>query len=122
MRGAERGGAAWHLRVSFAVRKASLSFVGPCPGPEETLRFEVAQASTTRCGRRCACGGERRAGKGKPYVGAPRTSDPETARVVVTGPFIKNFPCNHSVNINIIIFFFRRNKRQRNFSLFYFAS
>jgi hypothetical protein len=42
--------------------------------------------------------------------------------VVVTGPFIKKFPCNHSVNINIIIFFFRRSKRQRNFSLFYFAS
>jgi hypothetical protein len=35
--------------------------------------------------------------------------------VVVTGPFIKNFPCNHSVNINTIIFFFRRSKRQRNF-------
>jgi hypothetical protein len=43
-------------------------------------------------------------------------------QVVVTGPFIKKFPCNHSVNINIIIFFFRRSKRQRNFSLFYFAS
>jgi hypothetical protein len=44
------------------------------------------------------------------------------ASVVVTGPFIKKFPCNHSVNINIIIFFFRRSKRRRNFSLFYFAS
>jgi hypothetical protein len=42
--------------------------------------------------------------------------------VVISGPFMKNFPCNHSVNINIIIFFFRRSKRQRNFSLFYFAS
>jgi hypothetical protein len=45
-----------------------------------------------------------------------------TRTVVISGPFIKNFPCNHSVNINIIIFFFRRSKRQRNFSLFYFAS
>jgi hypothetical protein len=42
--------------------------------------------------------------------------------VVISGPFMKFFPCNHSVNINIIIFFFRRSKRQRNFSLFYFAS
>jgi hypothetical protein len=42
--------------------------------------------------------------------------------VVISGPFMKNFPCNHSVNINIIIFFFRRSKRQRNFSLCYFAS
>ena len=42
--------------------------------------------------------------------------------VLSTGPFIKKFPCNHSVNINIIICFFRRSKRQRNFSLFYFAS
>jgi hypothetical protein len=45
-----------------------------------------------------------------------------TMQVVISGPFMKNFPCNHSVNINIIIFFFRRSKRQRNFSLFYFAS
>jgi hypothetical protein len=44
------------------------------------------------------------------------------ASVVMSGPFMKIFPCNHSVNINIIIFFFRRSKRQRNFSLFYFAS
>jgi hypothetical protein len=42
--------------------------------------------------------------------------------VVISGPFMKNVPCNHSVNINIIIFFFRRSKRQRKFSLFYFAS
>jgi hypothetical protein len=42
--------------------------------------------------------------------------------VVISRAFFLFFPCNHSVNINIIIFFFRRSKRQRNFSLFYFAS
>ena len=46
----------------------------------------------------------------------------EQVRVVVTGPFINFLLHNHNVNINIIIFFFRRSKRQRNFSLFYFAS
>jgi hypothetical protein len=35
-------------------------------------------------------------------------------RVVFTGPFIKNFPCNHTINIKQK-FFFRRSKRQRNF-------
>jgi hypothetical protein len=51
-----------------------------------------------------------------------RSEKPEVPEVVISGPFMKIFPCNHSVNINIIIFFFRRSKRQRNFSLFYFAS
>jgi hypothetical protein len=41
-------------------------------------------------------------------------------RLLNSGPFIKILLHNHSVNINIIIFFFRRSKR--NFSLFYFAS
>jgi hypothetical protein len=36
--------------------------------------------------------------------------------------FFSFFPCNHFINKQIIIFFFRRSKRQRNFSLFYFAS
>jgi len=39
--------------------------------------------------------------------------------VVVSGPFTKFFPCNHIINIEIVIFFFRRSKRQRNFSLFF---
>jgi hypothetical protein len=39
-----------------------------------------------------------------------------------SGPFIKNLLHNHSVIYKIIIFFFRRSKRQRNFSLFYFDS
>jgi hypothetical protein len=43
-------------------------------------------------------------------------------QVVISRAFFLFFPCNHSVNINIIIFFCRRSKRQRNFSLFYFAS
>jgi hypothetical protein len=42
--------------------------------------------------------------------------------VVVTGPFINFLLHNHSVIYKILIFFFRRSKRQRNFSLFYFAS
>jgi hypothetical protein len=32
-----------------------------------------------------------------------------------SGPFIKNLLHNHSVIYKIIIFFFRRSKRQRNF-------
>jgi hypothetical protein len=47
---------------------------------------------------------------------------PPGRAVVISRAFFLFFPCNHSVNINIIIFFFRRSKRQRNFSLFYFAS
>ncbi len=43
------------------------------------------------------------------------------ASVVISRAFFFS-PCNHSVILNIIIFFFRRSKRQRNFSLFYFAS
>jgi hypothetical protein len=39
-----------------------------------------------------------------------------------SGPFIKILLHNHSVIYKIIFFFFRRSKRQRNFSLFYFAS
>ncbi len=35
--------------------------------------------------------------------------------VVITGPFIKNLLHNHSVIYKIIIFFFRRSKRQRKF-------
>jgi len=35
--------------------------------------------------------------------------------VVISGPFIKIFPCNHIINIKKIIFFFRRSKRQRKF-------
>jgi len=42
--------------------------------------------------------------------------------VVVTGPFINFLLHNHIINKQIIFFFFRRSKRQRNFSLFYFAS
>jgi hypothetical protein len=42
--------------------------------------------------------------------------------VVVTGPFINFLLHNHSVIYKILIFFFRQSKRQRNFSLFYFAS
>jgi hypothetical protein len=37
------------------------------------------------------------------------------ARVVVTGPFIKFLLHNHSVIYKILIFFFRRSKRQRKF-------
>ena len=44
------------------------------------------------------------------------------ALVVVTGAFIKILLHNHSVIYKILIFFFRRSKRQRIFSLFYFAS
>ena len=39
-----------------------------------------------------------------------------------SGPFINFLLHNHSVIYKILIFFFRRSKRQRNFSLFYFAS
>jgi hypothetical protein len=39
-----------------------------------------------------------------------------------SGPFINFLLHNHSVIYKIIIFFSRRSKRQRNFSLFYFAS
>ena len=42
--------------------------------------------------------------------------------VVMSGAFIKNLLHNHITNIKKIFFFFRRSKRQRNFSLFYFAS
>jgi hypothetical protein len=59
---------------------------------------------------------------GERRLASTRAERNPSSSVVVTGPFIKKFPCNHSVNINIIIFFFRRSKRQRNFSLFYFAS
>ena len=39
---------------------------------------------------------------------------------VVDGAFMNFFPCNHIINIKK--FFFRQSKRQRNFSLFFFAS
>ena len=48
----------------------------------------------------------------------PRTPAP----VVISGAFINFLLHNRSVIYKIIIFFFRRSKRQRNFSLFYFAS
>ena len=43
-------------------------------------------------------------------------------KVVISGAFIIFLLHNHSVIYKIIIFFFRRSKRQRNFSLFIFAS
>ena len=42
--------------------------------------------------------------------------------VVNSGAFINFLLHNHSVIYKILNFFFRRSKRQRNFSLFYFAS
>ena len=46
----------------------------------------------------------------------------KAAELLNSGPFIKILLHNHSVIYKIIFFFFRRSKRQRNFSLFYFAS
>ena len=51
-----------------------------------------------------------------------RESEGGRGGVVESGPFIKNLLHNHSVIYKILIFFFRRSKRQRIFSLFYFAS
>ena len=42
--------------------------------------------------------------------------------LLISSAFFSFFPCNHFINKQIIFFFFRRSKRQRNFSLFYFAS
>jgi hypothetical protein len=51
-----------------------------------------------------------------------RVEERQRDKVVISGPFMKFFPCNHSIIYKIIFFFFRRSKRQRIFSLFYFAS
>ena len=42
--------------------------------------------------------------------------------LLITAPFINFLLHNHSVIYKILIFCFRRSKRQRNYSLFYFAS
>ena len=55
-------------------------------------------------------------------VATPRVLLEMCIIVVITGPFIKKFPCNHIINIKKKNFFFRRSKRQRNFSLLFFTS
>ena len=43
----------------------------------------------------------------------------QSTKVVVTGPFINFLLHNHNVIYKILIFFFRRSKRQRNFPFFF---
>jgi len=72
-------------------------------------------------------GSGRRAGASSPKSRAPASRlAPRGHRavtgVVISGAFINFLLHNHSVIYKILIFFFRRSKRQRIFSLFYFAS
>ena len=47
---------------------------------------------------------------------------PLVGSVVICRAFLKFFPCNHIIKIKNKNFFFRRSKRQRNFSLLFFTS
>jgi hypothetical protein len=99
-----------HQHVGNLARKAHAPI--PAPQPRKKCR-----QNTSSCSRWVCHSFRNKQGKTDCAL-----SGKSVTEVVISGPFMKNFPCNHSVNINIIIFFFRRSKRQRNFSLFYFAS
>jgi sugar lactone lactonase YvrE len=103
-------------------RMGSTSASGTGGGSTPAASSSSTPAPTTWSSTPCSFGSSSSTAGAGAETTTVQATTMSSSTVVISRAFFLFFPCNHSVNINIIIFFFRRSKRQRNFSLFYFAS